>query len=900
MSFPSIVAVSGCVFLATYLLHSTLAVAVAGALSPPLRRWANPELRVLLWKAVLVLPIATAFGVAFLGLPHFGLRVPIAEIVSRGDTPQRTTPFVDDEQIPAGSLVLANRTPADVTPAAGTRAARVDHDALDSDAAPLRSSSVAVAQREKSAHQAVSRDHWFRYTLVLWGLGIAVGVVSLGRQIGSLHRLRRVARRVETGELLEAMNRIVAQLAIRRPVELLLCDRVQGPVTAGWLRPFVMVPSQLGQGAPPDESFSEAERDALLAHELVHVMRGDAWWNLVIQVIRRLFFWQPLNSLAGQQLRKEMDFVADHHAAIVLGQRAGLARCLIRLGSALPPHCLPTGPFVLAAGMAAFRSTLGQRVETLLDPSNRLQRLGPGRRIAALSCLVAGALLISSIVPRAIAQHPYNLSSSTSIHEKTHPLRTGNQPMRRTAGTFALLTALFMPFAGDNPPTSAQAETQTAAPQAKPDDLPGGIQRFNGMLVGRLVAKDIERGTFTVNVDTVSRVWRNSRAENPQALVGKTVQIGGVTGKWLDVLVTARVGETLEFECQHNGEALRFPGELLRKVAPYQPEDYPRLPDGFRGFQGVLVADVVKKDPESFEMLVKVSEVVESWSASKAKQPESIQGKSMLLAGFWNRRDAYHGFKPGDRIVFGMQHISRQSDHVSVHEFVRKQASEEAAKMERMKEAPREGRSSSSTGIQGFRGMLAGRLVKKDIERGTFTITVDAVTRVWNNNQSRNPKSLIGQDVHAVGTTGKMLDTLIVTRVGETIEFGALHNGVDQLRVGEVLRKIAPVEPGDYPEVPDAARGIAGMVTAKVLAKDEGLWSLTVEVTSVDETFPKNRAKNPRALVGKPVTLAGFWNRKDAYQSLKVGDVIRCGVQHQVPLSDTLSVIESIRKVDSE
>ncbi len=472
--------------------------------------------------------------------------------------------------------------------------------------------------------------------------------------------------------------------------------------------------------------------------------------------------------------------------------------------------------------------------------------------------------------------------------------------MKSNATTLALLTALVMPVAADEPQTQPSAATQTQATlKTTPDELPQAIQRFNGMLVGRLAAKDIERGTFVVNVDTVSRVWRNSQSENPQAVVGKAVEVGGVTGKWLDVLVTTRTGETIEFECKHDGDGLRFPGELLRKVAPYKAEDYPRLPEEFRGFQGAIVADILKKDPESFELMVKVSDVSKVWPANKAKQPGSIQGQSMLLAGFWNRREIYQSLKPGDRIEAGIQHISRQSDHVNVHEFVRKAGGSESEKMERMTES-RESGGASGQGIKGFRGMLVGRLVKKDIERGTFTITVDAVTRVWNNNKSRNPKSLIGQNVDAVETPGKMLDTLVVARVGETIEFGALHDGEDELRVGEVLRKVAPVKPGDYPEIPEEARGIVAMMTAKIVKKDQEMWGLVVEVKSIDESFPKSRAKNPQQLVGKQATLVGFWNRKDAYQNLNIGDTIRFGVDHQQPLSDALSVIESIEKVDAE
>ncbi|MGB0597317.1 MAG: hypothetical protein ACPGLY_11565 [Rubripirellula sp.] len=479
--------------------------------------------------------------------------------------------------------------------------------------------------------------------------------------------------------------------------------------------------------------------------------------------------------------------------------------------------------------------------------------------------------------------------------------------MKFRIGTAVFLSSLVCLLIADEPQTVSSDQSQRSVLRKDPQPLPPEIQKFNGMLVGRLSAKDIERGTFVVNIDAVSRVWRNSRAINPQLLVGMAVEVGNVSGKWLDVLVTTRIGETIEFECQHDGDGLRFPGELLRKVPPYKPENYPRLPEQFRGFQGAVVADIIRKDADSFEMLVKVGEVTDVWSGNKAKEPQSIQGRSLLLAGFWNRREQYHSLKPGDRIATGMHHISRQSDHVTVHEFVRKQASSSEGKMERMsdvrkpspieKEKPGRGVEMSS-GVKGFRGMLVGRLVKKDNERGTFTITVDAVTRVWKNNQSRDPKSLIGQNVDAVGTPAKMLDTLIVARLGETIEFGALHDGVDQLRVGEILRKVSPVKPGDFPVLPDASRGIAGMVIAKVVKKDQQMWGLVVEIQGIQKLFAKNRAKNAQALTGKQVTLSGFWNRKEAYQKLQVGDVFRCGVDHPQLLSDSLNVIESVQKID--
>lgn len=469
--------------------------------------------------------------------------------------------------------------------------------------------------------------------------------------------------------------------------------------------------------------------------------------------------------------------------------------------------------------------------------------------------------------------------------------------MKSQLFSLAVLIGLTAPVVADEPSKPAnESQNRTAVLKTTPDELPDGIRRFNGMLVGRLAAKDVEKGTFVITVDAVPRVWRNSGAENPRSIVGKTVEIEGVFGRFLDVLVTTRPGETLEFECKHDGDGLVFPGELLRKVAAYDADDYPVLPEGFRGFRGAAVAEIIKKDPETFELIVEIEKVLETWKESGAKNPESIAGKQMMLAGFWNRKEAYHKLKVGDRIEFGMQHIGRQSDHLTVAEFVRPAGQSEMNRME--KDEPTGER--MTKGIRGFRGMLVGRLVKKDVERGTFTVTVDAVPRVWKNNQASAPKSLIGKNVNAERVPSRLLDALVVARIGDTIEFGALSDGSDSLGVGEILRKVEPVQPGDYPVLPDEFRGFNGVVVGKVIKKNEQLWELIVEITGIKKKFEKNRSQNASSIIGKQVMLSGFWNRKDAYHSLSVGDRIQVGIEHPQVLGDQLSVIEGVRKVDDQ
>jgi hypothetical protein len=474
--------------------------------------------------------------------------------------------------------------------------------------------------------------------------------------------------------------------------------------------------------------------------------------------------------------------------------------------------------------------------------------------------------------------------------------------MKRCVSTLAIVVVLTLQSAAEEPQVkqeqNAGAKGKSAELKTTADPLPKGILKFNGMLVGRLVTKDIEKGTFLLQVDAVARVWRNSNAEDPKSIVGKTVQITGVFGRFLDVLVVTRTGETLEFECKHDGERLIFPGELLRKVAAFDPTDYPELPEEFRGFQGTVAGTISKKDPEAFELILQVNRVVNTSKDNQAKDAKSIEGKPLTLAGFWNRKDEYHGLKVGDKIEVGMQHIGLRSDHLTVNALARK-TDDRSDRPAIKKEDARPANDGATNAQRGFHGMLIGRLVEKDVERGTFTITVDAVPRVWNINQASSPKSLLGTNVSAEGAMGKLLDTLVVTRPGETIEFGVRHDG-DRMRVTDFMRKAAPVKPGDYPMLPDDFRGFKGMVAAKVIRKEDQLSELVVEITAIKSTLPGSRAKQAEAVVGHQVMLTGFWQQKDAFQNIRVGDRMECGVEHSESYSDQLRVTESVKKVEAK
>lgn len=118
---------------------------------------------------------------------------------------------------------------------------------------------------------------------------------------------------------------MASSFGIERAVRLRVIERLGSPVTAGWLRPVVLVPAALVSGMPAHLL------EALLAHELAHVKRHDYLVNLGQNLVETLLFYHPAVWWISGRIRVEREQIADDHAARILGEPRRLALALSEL-----------------------------------------------------------------------------------------------------------------------------------------------------------------------------------------------------------------------------------------------------------------------------------------------------------------------------------------------------------------------------------------------------------------------------------------------------------------------------------------------------------------------------------------------------------------------------------------
>jgi HEAT repeat protein/beta-lactamase regulating signal transducer with metallopeptidase domain len=340
-------------WLLTYAVHSTVLLAAAWLV---LRfSTASPAARSVVWKAAMLGGLVTATIQASFDIRPAGTIVLGAVVSESGANPQealsQASPasrpaLVDGAEPPAFQQEATWQTPANepaVQPAA-----------------------VPVA--------TVLTVGWLvlALLLVMWYAGRHLVLV------GRLGDRRAVTDPDWTGLLALLHN----QAGFRRQVQLTASQAITSPVALG--------SSEICLPLAALDELEPAQRRAMLAHELAHLMRRDPQWLVLACVIERLFFFQPLNRLARRGIQESAEYLADEWAA----RRSGgvpLARCLVKVAEWL--EASPLG--VPVAGMAEQRSQLSARVARLLERGDA----PPSRGRVAVACSVAGLVATALFAP---------------------------------------------------------------------------------------------------------------------------------------------------------------------------------------------------------------------------------------------------------------------------------------------------------------------------------------------------------------------------------------------------------------------------------------------------------------------------------------------------------------------
>jgi len=213
------------------------------------------------------------------------------------------------------------------------------------------------------------------WVVAIWLLGAAVCWLRLAGAWWAASRIRSRQVRPASPEWQQALTELGARIRLSRPVRLLVSARVDVPMVVGWLRPVVLVPLGALSCLAPEQI------EAILFHELAHIVRRDYLVNVLQGVAEALLFYHPAVWWVSGHIRAERELCCDDMAVAATGDAFVYATALAGLEGYRPVHTL--------RAVASNQGKLMDRIARLLG-----QTRPEGRGISNAGA-AAGAVLVA-------------------------------------------------------------------------------------------------------------------------------------------------------------------------------------------------------------------------------------------------------------------------------------------------------------------------------------------------------------------------------------------------------------------------------------------------------------------------------------------------------------------------
>jgi beta-lactamase regulating signal transducer with metallopeptidase domain len=255
-------------------------------------------------------------------------------------------------------------------------------------ATPTASASPRASELAAPSPEPTTWDDPSLLFLILYLGGVAMAAARLGAWLWTLRRWTRGSSEVDCPEWNEAFERARWAADAPRGLRLMVSDEAPSPLSWGLIRPVILIDRDtLGE---PEDS------DAILAHEIAHVVRRDWAVLMLTRIAAALFWFNPLVWLLEREVVQQAEEAADIEAALCV-EPTRYAQTLVHWAQ------FNAGGLVPANSIAPSASALARRVRAILDARRRSAQAGSLWALAAIAgcALFAVTLAVLQLIPAA-------------------------------------------------------------------------------------------------------------------------------------------------------------------------------------------------------------------------------------------------------------------------------------------------------------------------------------------------------------------------------------------------------------------------------------------------------------------------------------------------------------------
>ncbi len=242
---------------------------------------------------------------------------------------------------------------------------------------------------------------------------LAIAALLLFRFGYGLFLTRRVLRNchaIDDRRLLKALSEQASAASIQKAPRLLESGALAVPITIGWVRPRIILPSSWRE-------WDESKIGVVLAHELSHVRRGD-YATLLLSSLNRCIFWfSPLSWWLDRRLRELAELVSDDSALSASPDRTHYAEVLLGFFEAMRNQ----GGRVRWQGVSMARSgNAGRRIDRILAGNRKLSVSAQWPVLLGAAVLTSPLLYLTAVAQPTPRSKPKTVTAtSTSAASET-------------------------------------------------------------------------------------------------------------------------------------------------------------------------------------------------------------------------------------------------------------------------------------------------------------------------------------------------------------------------------------------------------------------------------------------------------------------------------------------------
>jgi TonB family protein len=220
--------------------------------------------------------------------------------------------------------------------------------------------------------------------LLAWFGGTTVSLGALALGLLRLAGLTRRARPVSAGPWVDTVARLSGPHGVTGDVSIRALDRPALLLVWGWRRPTMIVPAIAARW--PAERIA-----AVVHHELAHIRRGDWATQVLSEIVRAVYWFNPLVWLACARLRAECEIASDDRVLAHGTDSSAYASHIVDIARDLNTRQWLPAPAIVRA------STLERRIRAMLDSSRDRRSISSRARLAAGVLLIGATVVVAGL-----------------------------------------------------------------------------------------------------------------------------------------------------------------------------------------------------------------------------------------------------------------------------------------------------------------------------------------------------------------------------------------------------------------------------------------------------------------------------------------------------------------------